>query len=111
GELALLEAEPELSALIRKISGKKDLKKVRFYRGARMACDICGGTGYNGRIGIFEVMEVSERIRALIAQKTPADMITKAAHEEGMTTMLEDGIEKMLKGMTTLEEVIRATKA
>lgn len=111
GERALLEAEPELSAIIRKISGKKDLKKVRFYRGARNSCDVCGGTGYNGRIGIFEVMEVSERIRALIAQKSPADMITKAAREEGMTTMLEDGIEKMLKGMTTLEEIIRATKA
>lgn len=111
GELAMLAAEPELAVSIKKAAGKKDLKRIRFYRGAKDHCDVCGGTGYNGRIGIFEVMEVSERVRALIAQKASSDVITKAAREEGMTTMLEDGVMKMLSGQTTLEEIIRATKA
>jgi type II secretory ATPase GspE/PulE/Tfp pilus assembly ATPase PilB-like protein len=109
-ELALLEAEPELAQLIKRFSGKKDIKKIRFYRGAKNNCKLCGDTGYHGRVGIFEVMEVSDKVRALIASRASADVITKEARAEGMKTMLEDGIEKVLEGRTTLEEIIRATK-
>jgi type II secretory ATPase GspE/PulE/Tfp pilus assembly ATPase PilB-like protein len=55
-------------------------------------------------------MEVSDKVRALIASRASADVITKEARAEGMKTMLEDGIEKVLEGRTTLEEIIRATK-
>ncbi len=110
-ELALLESEPELTRLIKKTSGKKDLKKIRFYRGAKNGCKLCGDTGYHGRVGIFEVMEVSDGVRALIASRASSEVIKKAAQGEGMKTMLEDGIEKVLAGMTTLEEIVRATKA
>jgi type II secretory ATPase GspE/PulE/Tfp pilus assembly ATPase PilB-like protein len=110
-EIALVESEPSLLAAIRKVSGKKDPKKVRCYRGAKQSCDLCGGTGYSGRVGIFEVMEVTDRVKALIAKKAPADDITNVAREEGMTTMLEDGVAKMLSGDTTLEEVVRAVKS
>ena len=109
-ELALLDTETYLAKLIKKISGKKDLKKIRFYRGAKNGCKLCEDTGYHGRVGIFEVMEVSDSVRALIAARSSSEMIKSRAQAEGMKTMLEDGIEKVLSGMTTLEEIIRATK-
>jgi type II secretory ATPase GspE/PulE/Tfp pilus assembly ATPase PilB-like protein len=72
---------------------------------------LCGDTGYHGRLGIFEVMEVSDQVRALIAARSSAEIITKQARSEGMKTMLEDGIIKVLAGETTLEEIVRATKS
>ncbi len=63
--------------------------------------------GYKGRIGIFEVLEVSESIKELIIKKSPAIEIEKAAKKEGMFTMLEDGLLKALEGITSLEEVLR----
>jgi len=73
-------------------------------------CNICHRTGYSGRIGIFEVLEVSKEIRKLIAQRSDSDQITRAAIGEGMTTMLDDGLDKIKKGLTTIEEILRATK-
>ena len=67
-------------------------------------------TGYEGRIGVFEVLEVSPKIKKLIAEKNDSDIIVQTAMEEGMTTMLEDGLEKVSKGVTTIEEVLRVTK-
>jgi type II secretory ATPase GspE/PulE/Tfp pilus assembly ATPase PilB-like protein len=110
-EVNMVNAEPTLASAIKKLSGKDDLHTVRFYRGAGNGCDVCNDTGYNGRLGIFEVMEVTDGLRALIAKKSPADEITRHAVSEGMRTMFEDGILKMLKGMTTLEEVVRAIKS
>jgi type II secretory ATPase GspE/PulE/Tfp pilus assembly ATPase PilB-like protein len=110
-ELALLKSEPELTRLIKELSGKKDITKIRFFRGAKNGCKLCGDTGYHGRLGIFEVMEVSDKIRALIAARSSAEIITKEARAEGMKTMLEDGLMKVLAGETTLEEIIRATKS
>jgi len=74
-------------------------------------CKVCHHTGYSGRIGIFEVLEMSEKIRKLIAEKNDSDVIAKEAVNEGMTTMQEDGLDKVVKGLTTFEEVLRATKA
>jgi len=73
-------------------------------------CKSCHYTGYSGRIGIFEVIEVTNRIRKLITEKNDSDIINKEAIEEGMTTMLEDGLEKVKKGLTTVKEVLRVTK-
>lgn len=73
-------------------------------------CKVCHHTGYTGRIGIFEVLEMTEKIRKLIADKNDSDVIAKEAVNEGMTTMQEDGIDKIAKGLTTFEEVLRATK-
>jgi len=61
-------------------------------------------------LGVFEVLEVSERIRKLIVEKNDSDVILKAAIEEGMTTMLDDGLNKVAKGVTSLSEVLRVTK-
>lgn len=85
-----------------------DKEVVRLYRGK--GCKICHSTGYAGRLGIFEVLEVTKDIKALITAKNDSDVIQKRAIEEGMTTMLDDGLNKVVKGMTTIEEVLRVTK-
>jgi len=82
--------------------------EVRVYKGA--GCKICHGTGYSGRIGLFEVLQMTKPIRDLITAKKDSDVILKKAKEDGMTTMLDDGIDKVIKGLTTLEEVLRVTK-
>ncbi len=92
--------------IIHKHFGEKT--EVRLYRGR--GCKICHSTGYSGRLGIFEVLEVSKDIRTLITEKNDSDVITKQAIKEGMTTMLDDGLNKVARGVTTIEEVLRVTK-
>jgi type IV pilus assembly protein PilB len=81
---------------------------ITLYKGS--GCKVCHKTGYTGRIGVFEVLEVSKEIKKLISEKIDADAINKAAVDEGMNSMLDDGLEKVIKGLTTIEEVIRVTK-
>lgn len=83
-------------------------KEVRVYKGK--GCEVCHYTGYSGRIGIFEVLEVSNDIKKLITQNNDSDVILKQAIAEGMPTMLDDGLKKVIKGDTTIEEVLRVTK-
>lgn len=85
-----------------------DSQEIKIYQGK--GCKICHSTGYKGRVGIFEVLEVGKQIRKLITEKNDSDVIAKAAVNEGMTTMLNDGLQKVAKGVTTIEEVLRATK-
>ncbi len=73
-------------------------------------CKICRQTGYTGRVGLFEVLEVTKEIRKLISGRADSDVIAQAAIAEGMKTMLDDGLEKVATGVTTMEEVIRVTK-
>ncbi len=82
--------------------------EVRTYHGK--GCPVCRMTGYLGRIGIFEVLEVTEKLKELITKKETAQVILDVARSEGMTTMTEDGILKVHDGLTTIEEVVRATK-
>ncbi len=73
-------------------------------------CDFCSKTGYKGRTGIYEILVTTPEIRKMIvAQKTP-DEIIKFAQKQGYKTMRQDGFEKVLKGITTLEEVLRVTR-
>jgi general secretion pathway protein E len=67
-------------------------------------------SGYHGRVGLYEVLEVTPNIRKLITERTDADTIAKAAAAEGMTTILMDGFTKIAAGTTTVEEVLRVTK-
>ena len=103
-----IEREPALAQAILELSGKKSLSRVKLYRGK--GCRFCNYTGYEGRTGIFEVLEVTEEIRDLVTKTAPIDAIRNAAIRGGMTTMVQDGIAKMLMGITTLEEVKRAAK-
>ena len=85
-----------------------DQNELTLYKGK--GCKICHNTGYTGRVGVFEVLEVGKEIRRLITERNDSDIINKAAIEEGMTSMLDDGLDKVQKGVTTVEEVIRVTK-
>ena len=94
------------AALVKKYFGAK--KQIRLYQGK--GCAACHNSGYQGRVGIFEVLEVSDTIRKLIVAKSDADIIKKQAIKEGMTTMLEAGLKKVSLGITTIEEILRATE-
>lgn len=80
-------------------------KARKFFIGK--GCAACGQTGYQGRTGIREVLEINEEIRQLIMNRANASQIKEAAVRNGMTTMIKDGLEKAMKGLTTLEEVLR----
>lgn len=85
-----------------------DKTEIRVYKG--QGCKICHMTGYSGRIGVYEVLEVTKEIKDLISGKADSDVIAKKAIEAGMMTMLDDGLQKVLQGKTTIEEVLRVTK-
>lgn len=78
------------------------------FRGA--GCSVCFGTGYKGRVGIFELMELNEEIRRLIISGADASVLTQAARRNGMRTLREDGWEKVAAGVTTADEIIRVTQ-
>lgn len=85
-----------------------DLTKQKFYKGA--GCEKCNQKGYSGRIGIYEMLPVNEEMRTLVTKKAPSDEIQKLAVEGGMVTMLQDGLNKVASGLTTIEEVIRVVR-
>jgi type IV pilus assembly protein PilB len=72
-------------------------------------CGRCGDSGYRGRVGLYSVMSMSERLKDMTVDQAPESEITMAAREEGMRTLREDGLEKVRSGVTSLEEVLRVT--
>ncbi|MFA6523771.1 MAG: GspE/PulE family protein [Candidatus Peribacteraceae bacterium] len=78
---------------------------VHLYHGK--GCDACGGTGYRGRVGIYELLEVTPAIRELIVARASSADLNAAAVKEGMITMFDDGFAKVMTGMTTVEELLR----
>jgi type IV pilus assembly protein PilB len=83
-------------------------KEIKLYKGK--GCDQCGGSGYLGRIGIFETLPISEKIASLILQRADSGTIEKEAISEGMITMKQDGYLKVLQGITSVEEVLRVAQ-
>ncbi|MDP3998032.1 MAG: GspE/PulE family protein [bacterium] len=83
-------------------------KKLTLYRGK--GCEECGNVGYFGRVGIFEVLPVTEKIGRLILEHGSADDVQAEAIKEGMITMKQDGYLKMIEGMTSIEEVLRVAQ-
>jgi type IV pilus assembly protein PilB len=79
----------------------------KLYKGR--GCGVCNGTGYKGRVGLYEVMEITEGIRDLIMVGATAVELKKKALEEGMLTLRMSGLEKIKNGVTTIEEVLRET--
>ncbi len=102
----LLKSFPE--ELVKKYFPSDKNKQLTVYQGK--GCKICRGTGYLGRLGLFEVLEVAKGVRALITQRVDADVIERQAVKDGMTTIMEDGLNKIAKGLTSIEEVVRVTK-
>jgi len=97
----------ELKQVLGKLWQPKD-GDVKLYKGK--GCSNCNNTGYLGRIGIFEVLPVSEKIGRLILERAPASQIEKQAVEEGMVTMKQDGYLKVVEGTSTIEEVKRVAQ-
>lgn len=97
--------ESEIASLAEIFPEDKLVKSKKFYMGK--GCDKCNNSGYEGRLGIREVLEVSNDIRQLIMRRANSQEIAAAAVKAGMTTMLIDGIEKAARGLTTIEEVLR----
>jgi type IV pilus assembly protein PilB len=89
----------------RRLNLAMDLESVTFYRGR--GCDRCRHTGYRGRIGVFELMLVTDHMRGLILRKAPTHELRQAGLEAGMITLRQDAMQKILEGTTTMEEALR----
>jgi general secretion pathway protein E len=91
------------------------LTELGFHAGetlhAPCGCERCGGTGYRGRLGVFEVLELTDQIRALIGEKTDGHKIDQVAIRSGMMTMVGDGVAKCRAGLTSPSELLRVTTA
>ncbi|HPA72359.1 MAG TPA: ATPase, T2SS/T4P/T4SS family, partial [Spirochaetota bacterium] len=85
----------------------KDLKSGKLYRGK--GCEKCLKTGYMGRLGIYELLQVTNDIRKMILAHADSNQIKEFAVSKGMTTLLQDGLNKAAAGLTTVEEVIRVS--
>lgn len=113
-EISKLEKEIDLEAILKRLeaegltSKKQDKKSLLFYKGK--GCKKCNNSGYKGRIGIYEVLEVDGKIHDLILHEAPAKDIEATAKESGMLTIVEDGFIKAKTGITTIEEILRVTK-
>ena len=105
-------AAPHTPTLEESVALGMSLDALQAYTVRRGAgCLHCRQTGYIGRDGVFQVMPISERIRALIAKQTSSVALLDAAREEGMRTLREAAIEKVLQGVTTVSEMVRVTSA
>lgn len=98
----------ELEA-IKATLGDIDLSNITFYKG--QGCPKCNGKGYKGRTAIHEIMLMNDEIRELVLKKASREVIKEVARKHGMVTLREDGMQKVIKGMTTVEEVMRVTAA
>ncbi len=93
-----------------KILGDTHIKKIpqTLYKGK--GCNVCGQTGLQGQIGIFEVFRITDTVRALVLKGVPIAEVRTEAVKEGMVTMFEDGLQKVETGVTTIEEVLRVVR-
>jgi type IV pilus assembly protein PilB len=103
------KAVKEAQAILAYASLDTTVGELGFFKGA--GCDTCGGTGLKGRQGVYEVMPMSQKIRRLIIMNSGAAEIRDGAIEEGMLTLRMDAWMKVLKGITTVEQMIRETSA
>ncbi|MEN9389505.1 MAG: hypothetical protein RLY61_589 [Candidatus Parcubacteria bacterium] len=100
----IMHKDKEIAEAIKKVRNGK----IELYRGR--GCDKCGKTGYKGRTGIFEVLEMNPEIGLLTMESKPEGDIEKQAVADGMLSLIQDGYLKALEGITTLEEVLRVSK-
>lgn len=108
-ELELIRADEDTLHMLATAAKTDNVEGITLYKGK--GCSMCGNTGYLGRTGIFEVLEMNDALRAMAVEKKDAAQIELAALHAGMTPMLGDGISKAVQGVTTLIEVIRAVRS
>ncbi len=101
------EVEVPIQSLLAVGFSEAEAHSLKIYRGR--GCDRCGNTGYKGRVGLFEVMEITEDIRELILSGATVVELRRKAIEEGMITLRQSGLHKIREGITTIEEVVRET--
>ena len=103
------EHQTPVEALIEVGFKGDEAKSLKTYKGK--GCSTCNNTGYKGRIGLYEVMEITDEIRELILIGASALELRKKAIDDGMITLRESGLHKIRAGVTTIEEVVRETVA
>jgi len=100
--------ERPLKTSLREEMGILTKEDIKVYHGK--GCKACSQTGFRGRCGIYELLVIDDNIRELILKKTTAQIIRDQARKAGMTTLREDGWDKVIKGITTVEEILRVTQ-
>jgi type IV pilus assembly protein PilB len=100
-------ADIQPQALVNVGFSKAELKSMKLFRGR--GCERCSGTGYKGRVGLFEVMEVDDEVRELILSGGSAYELRQKALQNGMVSLRLSGLQKIRDGITTIEEVMRET--
>lgn len=111
-----IESYPASPEIIRLIKAQVELTAdnsvasipTTLFRG--VGCKVCGNSGFQGQVGIFELFRVNDAIREMILREAPISEVRKRAIEDGMKTMFEDGLVKVEKGVTTIEEILRVVK-
>ncbi len=100
---------PATKELLERLGFSRDAvekwKETQLYKAA--GCAHCNGTGYKGRLGIYEIMPVTEALERLIVERKSADELARVAVAEGMVSLRQDGLERVLQGVTTVEEISR----
>ena len=86
---------------------KDEVKDLKLYKGK--GCTVCNNTGYKGRVGLYEVMEITDELRELIIIGASAMELRRKAIDLGMITLRESGLYKIRAGITTIEEVVKET--
>jgi type II secretory ATPase GspE/PulE/Tfp pilus assembly ATPase PilB-like protein len=99
--------ESSLTPILRAEMGQLGKEDIKVYRGK--GCKACSNTGFKGRCGIYELLVVDDNIRELVLKKSTAQAIGDQARQAGMSTLREDGWDKVAKGITTVEEILRVT--
>jgi type II secretory ATPase GspE/PulE/Tfp pilus assembly ATPase PilB-like protein len=102
-----VDTEPDMTALQALNIRPEDLRGRKLYRAG--GCDACKNSGYKGRKGIFELMEMNSVMRDMVFKKEPVQKIKEQARLSGMVTLLEDGVRKIFDGLTSVEEVATIT--
>jgi type IV pilus assembly protein PilB len=100
--------DPAVVDFISKSFGVSSQNIPEFFQGK--GCPECGNSGYKGRVGIYEVLEITPELKHLIITKAPEDEINSMAIKQGMITLMKDGLHKASAGTTTIEEVLRITR-
>jgi type II secretory ATPase GspE/PulE/Tfp pilus assembly ATPase PilB-like protein len=106
-ELCRAEYHPDPEYLAQFFTWRRGFTPPPFFRGE--GCERCGGTGFHGRIGMHEFLNITHRLREALLQQTDYQGLRAIALAEGFHDMRYDGLKKALRGLTTIEEVVEAT--
>jgi type IV pilus assembly protein PilB len=101
------EYQPEKELLVQLGLDVKKYPDAKFFRGE--GCGHCNGTGYQGRVALYEVMEMNEPLSKLVIQGLSSSDLKQEARKHGMLTLRDSGVRKAMAGLTTIEEVLAAT--